>query len=81
MFVVVLPQVVALLKDWLPEGVSGLSGLQSALFGLALLLFILFEPGGLNALWLRLRYYLEMFPLYRRDTFRRQRSFAKGERW
>ncbi len=80
-FVVVLPQVVALLKDWLPEGVSGLSGLQSALFGLALLLFILFEPGGLNALWLRLRYYLEMFPLYRRDTFRRQRSFAKGERW
>jgi branched-chain amino acid transport system permease protein len=80
-FVVVLPQLVAILKDWLPEGISGLSGLQSALFGLALMLFILFEPGGMNALWLRLRFYLEAFPLYRRDTFRRQRAFAKGEKW
>lgn len=80
-FVVMLPQVVAVMKDWLPEGVSGLSGFQSALFGLALLLFILFEPGGLDAVWRRLRYYLETFPLYRRGTFRRQRSFAKGERW
>lgn len=81
LFVVMLPQAVAMLKDHLPAGLSGLSGLQSAIFGLALLLFILFEPGGLNALWLRIRFYLESFPLYRKDSLRRQRSFAKGERW
>ncbi|MGE4014236.1 MAG: branched-chain amino acid ABC transporter permease, partial [Alphaproteobacteria bacterium] len=75
------PQFVAVLKDRLPPDIAGINGLQAAIFGLVLLLFILFEPGGLNALWLRLRFYLESFPLYRKGTFVRQRAFSKGERW
>ncbi len=80
-FLVMLPQVVAILKDYLPQSMASQAGLQLAIFGLILLLIILFEPGGINAIWVKIKYYLDVFPMYRRSTFKRQKSFTKAETW
>ena len=78
-FVIVLPQLIALAKDYLPATVGG-TGLQSAVFGLVLIGFIIFEPMGLYGRWLKVRTWFELFPFYRRGMFRRQKSYMKSER-
>jgi branched-chain amino acid transport system permease protein len=78
-FVIALPQFISIAKDWLPEGTAP-SGLQAILFGLILILFIIFEPLGLYGRWLKIRTYFELFPFYRRGMFRRQKSYMKSER-
>ncbi len=55
-------------------------GLDSAVFGVILILFILFEPLGIYGRWVKMRTYFELFPFYRRDMFRRQKSYLKTER-
>lgn len=79
-FVIALPQVIAMAKDFLPAVVAGSPGLQPLVFGLILMAFLLFEPLGLYGRWIKIRTYLEMFPYYRRGMFARQRSFQKSER-
>ena len=78
-FVIVLPQLISLAKDYLPANVAG-SGLQAVVFGLVLIAFIIFEPFGLYGRWLKLRTWFELFPFYRRGMFRRQKSYMKSER-
>ena len=78
-FIIVLPQLISLAKDWLPEGTAP-TGLQAVVFGLILVLFIIFEPLGLYGRWLKVRTYFELFPFYRRGMFRRQKSYMKSER-
>ena len=79
-FMIALPQFIAVLKDALPGDLSGSAGLQPLAFGLILLGFLLFEPMGLYGRWLKVRTYLELFPYYRRGMFKRQRSYQKSER-
>ncbi len=79
-FVIVLPQLISLAKDYLPEGTAALSGLQATVFGLMLVLFIIFEPMGLYGRWLKVRTWFELFPFYRRGMFRRQKAYMKSER-
>jgi branched-chain amino acid transport system permease protein len=55
-------------------------GLEAGIFGLILVLFILFEPLGLYGRWMKLKLYFSMFPLYKRATFRRQKSYMRSER-
>jgi len=55
-------------------------GLEPGIFGLILVLFILFEPLGLYGRWMKIRLYFSMFPLYKRATFRRQKSYMRSER-
>jgi len=50
------------------------------LFGIILIGFILFEPMGIYGRWLKIRTYFELFPFYRKDMFRRQKSYLKTER-
>jgi len=78
-FLIVLPQLISLAKDYMPVNVAG-SGLQSVVFGLVLIVFIIFEPLGLYGRWLKLRTWFELFPFYRRGMFRRQKSYMKSER-
>jgi len=78
-FLIVLPQLISLAKDYLPQNVAG-SGLQAVVFGLVLIVFIIFEPLGLYGRWLKVRTWLELFPFYRRGMFRRQKSYMKSER-
>lgn len=78
-FLIVLPQLISLAKDYLPSNVAG-SGLQAVVFGIVLIVFIIFEPLGLYGRWLKMRTWFELFPFYRRGMFRRQKSYMKSER-
>ncbi len=55
-------------------------GLEPGIFGLILVLFILFEPLGIYGRWLKLRIFFSTFPLYKRATFKRQKSYMRSER-
>ena len=79
-FIIVLPQLISIAKDYLPAGVAGAAGLQSTVFGLVLIGFIIFEPMGLYGRWLKIRAWFELFPFYRKGMFRRQKTYMKSER-
>ena len=55
-------------------------GLEPGVFGLILVLFILFEPLGIYGRWRKLTLYFSTFPLYKRATFKRQKIYVKSER-
>lgn len=79
-FVGGLPQVIALMRDYLPTAIARTPGLEPGLFGIVMVLIVLFEPLGIYGRWLKLKAYFDYFPLYRRATFKRQRSYLKTER-
>ena len=79
-FVIALPQLIAVAKDHLPAAIGHQTGLEPTVFGLILVLVIVFEPLGIYGRWLKVRQYLSTFPLYKQDTFRRQKVFMKSER-
>src|SRR6516162_311757 len=55
-------------------------GLEPGIFGLILVLFILFEPQGIYGRWVKIKLYFSLFPLYKRATFARQKSYMRSER-
>ncbi len=79
-FLVTMPQLIALSKDWLPSAISQAVGIQAVVYGVVLMAFVLYEPMGMYGRWLKIRTYLELFPFYRRGMFKRQKSFQKSER-
>jgi len=79
-FLITMPQLIALGKDALPAAIGQAPGLQSAIYGAVLIGFVMFEPMGLYGRWLKLRTFFTMFPFYRRGLFKRQKSFQKSER-
>jgi branched-chain amino acid transport system permease protein len=56
-------------------------GLEPGIFGLILVLFILFEPQGLYGRWGKIKLYFSQFPLYKRASFRRQKAYMRSERF
>ncbi|WP_341704109.1 branched-chain amino acid ABC transporter permease [Ferrovibrio sp.] len=81
MFVGALPQMIAILRDYLPESVARQPGLEPGLFGVILVFFILFEPLGIYGRWLKVKLYFSLFPLYKKATFKRQKTYTKSERF
>jgi branched-chain amino acid transport system permease protein len=79
-FLITMPQLIALAKDLLPPAIAQATGLQAVVYGLVLMGFVLFEPMGLWGRWLKVRTWLQLFPFYRRGMFKRQKSYAKSER-
>ena len=79
-FLITMPQLIALGKDWLPPAIGQATGLQAVIYGMVLMAFVLFEPMGLYGRWLKVRTWLQLFPFYRRGLFKRQKSYAKSER-
>jgi branched-chain amino acid transport system permease protein len=79
-FVGGLPQAIALMRDFLPGAIARTPGLEPGLFGLVMVLIVLFEPLGIYGRWLKIKAYFDYFPLYRRATFKRQRAYLKTER-
>lgn len=78
-FVVVLPQAISVLRDVLAVSSKYQTGLDGGVYGLLMVLFMLFEPRGLYGRWVRVKTYLDLFPFYRRGSFRRQRQYRKSE--
>jgi branched-chain amino acid transport system permease protein len=79
-FLITMPQLIAATKDWMPAAIGDAPGLKSAIYGLVLVLFVLFEPMGMYGRWLKIRTFFQLFPFYRKGMFRRQKSFQKSER-
>lgn len=79
-FVGGLPQAIALMRDYLPTAIARTPGLEPGLFGLVMVAVVLFEPLGIYGRWLKIKAFFDYFPLYRRSTFKRQRSYLKTER-
>ena len=79
-FVSLLPVVLSILRDVLPGVIAQQAGLEPMLFGLIIVIFILFEPDGINGRWKKLLHFFETFPYYRKASFVRQKSYLKTER-
>jgi len=79
-FLITMPQIIALVKDYLPATIGQAPGLQGLVYGAVLVAFVLFEPMGLYGRWLKIRTYLQLFPFYRKGMFKRQKSFQKSDR-
>ena len=79
-FVRLLPQFIAMIRDDLPYGIGRMPGLEPSLFGLVLVIVILFEPGGIYGRWIKLKHWFQAYPLKRRTSFRRQKTYARSER-
>ncbi|HEX9210220.1 MAG TPA: branched-chain amino acid ABC transporter permease [Bradyrhizobium sp.] len=59
---------------------ASLNGLKGAIYGIIIVLFVLFEPLGLYGRWLKIKRFFQLFPLYKRSTFKRQKIYVKSER-
>lgn len=80
-FVSILPNLIALMRDVLPQAIANQSGLEQFMFGAIIAAFIIFEPEGLYGRWRKLRLYIETYPYYKRATFTRQKRYLKTERF
>ena len=82
--VVVLPQLIAIARDFLDNAagikVAAYPGMDTALFALLILLMVIYEPRGLYGVWFKVRTWLQLIPLYRKGMFRRTRTYLKTER-
>ena len=80
----IIPQAINLTRDWVAEAFGGggvaIPGLEAGVFGLILVFFVLFEPLGIHGRLTKWKVYFELFPFYRRDMFRRQKSYLRTER-
>lgn len=79
LFLITLPQLISVAKDFLPEAIGKAVGLQSVVYGVILIGFLLFEPRGIYGRWLKVRTWIEEAPFHRAGSFKRQRSFHKSE--
>ena len=73
------PSGASALQDVL-ERIGGAAGLKGAIYGVIIMLFIVFEPYGLYGRWLKLKLYFDRFPVYKKATFKRQKTYVKSER-
>jgi branched-chain amino acid transport system permease protein len=75
-----LPVGISFLKGVLPPALGQTAGLEPLLFGLIIVLVIVFEPDGIYGRWMKIRFFFESFPYYRKSSFVRQKSYLKTER-
>lgn len=79
-----LPVAIAMAReevaDLLGTGNSTIPGLETAIFAVIIMAFIIYEPLGIYGRWTKIRIWLELFPLARKDMFRRHKSYLKTER-
>ncbi len=75
-----VPDATAARLESLLAGVGGAPGMKGLIYGIIIMLFIIFEPYGLYGRWMKVRLYLELFPLYKKATFRRQKTYVRSER-
>jgi branched-chain amino acid transport system permease protein len=79
-FIGMLPQGIAMMRDTLPTAVAQMPGLEPAIFGLILILVLIFEPLGIYGRWRKIRQYFEEFPIYRKSTHKKQKQYLRTER-
>jgi branched-chain amino acid transport system permease protein len=73
------PDAAGKLRDTM-SAIGSAAGLKGAIYGLIIMMFILFEPYGLYGRWLKVKLFFQLFPLYKKATFKRQKTYVKSER-
>lgn len=73
------PEGAGKLRDTM-SAIGSAAGLKGAIYGLIIMMFILFEPYGLYGRWLKVKLFFQLFPLYKKATFKRQKTYVKSER-
>lgn len=73
------PDAAGRLKETM-SSIGSAAGLKGAIYGLIIMMFILFEPYGLYGRWLKVKLFFQLFPLYKKATFKRQKTYVKSER-
>ena len=69
------------MRDDLPGSIGRMPGLEPTLFGLILVLMHHVRAAAASmAAGSRSKLYFQLFPLYRRATFQRQKSYTRTER-
>ena len=79
-FITWIPEVIKMVADYFPSAFQQTVGLHSLIYGGIIVVFLIFEPLGLYGRWLKIKFYYETFPYYRKETFRKQRKFYKTEK-
>ena len=79
-FLVLLPTVIALLRDYLPAWIAQQPALEPGIYGVILVLVVLLEPLGLNGLWHKIKFFFWQFPMFKSATFKRQKTYMRTER-
>lgn len=79
-FIGLLPQGIAIMRDSLPAAVAQMPGLEPGIFGMILVLFLIYEPLGIYGRWRKIRQFFDEFPLYRKSTHKRQKRYLRTER-
>lgn len=62
-FITGLPELITFAKDGLPETIRNAPGLQAAVYGIILILFVIFKPTGFFGLWMKIKIWWRTFPL------------------
>ena len=65
-FITSLPEGIRIFKDYFPQEVVAVAGLQGIAYGAVMVGFIMFEPQGLNGIWIRLKLSWRTFPFGRK---------------
>ena len=79
-FVAYLPLAISLAREALPSSVGHIPASRSASSAPFWCCFLVFEPLGIYGRWLKVRAWFDEFPLYRKATFKRQKSYLRTER-
>ncbi|MFC3612776.1 branched-chain amino acid ABC transporter permease [Lutimaribacter marinistellae] len=79
-FITALPFGISILRSMLPDSIANQAGLEPLLFGIVIVLVLIYEPEGMAGRWHKFRLFLETFPYYKRASFVRQKSYLKTER-
>lgn len=62
-FMTILPEAITFGKDYLPLALRNAAGLQAAVYGIILILFVVFEPRGFYGRWVKMKMWWRTFPL------------------
>ncbi|WP_316013919.1 branched-chain amino acid ABC transporter permease [Roseobacter sp. HKCCA0434] len=79
-----LPQFIAIVRDFLQANagidISAYPGLDTTVFAAIIIAIVIYEPLGLYGFYMKLKTQWQLFPLARRDMFRRSKTYLKTER-
>lgn len=73
-----VPQLITIISEQFTS--QAIPGLNTGIFAGLLVVIMLFEPQGIYGMWVKTRVWFELFPLARKDMFKRHRSYLKTER-
>ncbi|MDJ0613375.1 MAG: branched-chain amino acid ABC transporter permease [Rhizobiaceae bacterium] len=73
-----VPQIITIISEQFTS--QAVPGLNTGIFAGLLIAIMLFEPQGIYGMWVKTRVWFELFPLARKDMFKRHRSYLKTER-